>query len=89
MVERIKKKMLVGKVVGDKMDKTVSVHIKRRVKHPLYGKYIIRTTRIHAHDEENKAKVGDKVWISETRPIAKTKFFKVVEIKSAGKYDTE
>lgn len=86
MAETTKKvKTLVGKVVGDKMDKTVSVHIKRRVKHPLYGKYITRTTRVHAHDEDNRAKVGDTVRISQTRPMAKTKFFKVVEIRSTSK----
>ena len=89
MVERKKKRMLVGKVVGDKMDTTVSVHIRRRVRHPLYGKYITRTTRVHAHDEENKAKVGDKVWINQTRPIAKTKFFVVADIKSADRHDSE
>lgn len=76
---------LVGKVVGDKMDKTVSIHIQRRVKHPLYGKYITRTTRVHAHDEKNQAKIGDTVRITETRPIAKTKFFKIVDINPAAK----
>ena len=70
----------IGKVVSDKMDKTVSVHIQRRVRHPLYGKYITRTTKLHVHDEENKAKVGDKVQIKETRPLAKTKSFKIISI---------
>ncbi len=84
-ITKRKIKTLTGRVVGDKMDKTVSVHIKRRFKHPLYGKYITRTTRIHAHDEDNKAKVGDTVRISQTRPIAKTKFFKVIEIKTTNK----
>ena len=77
-------KVLVGRVVADKMDKTVSVHIRRKVRHPLYGKYIVRTTKLHAHDEENKAKIGDTVQIMETRPIAKTKFFKIVTINPTG-----
>lgn len=77
------RRILEGTVVGDKMDKTVTVLISRRVKHPLYGKYISRATKIHAHDEGNNAKVGDKVTIGETRPLAKTKFFEVISIKPA------
>lgn len=64
---------LQGKVVSDKMDKTVTVLIERRVKHPLYGKIIQRSTKIHAHDERNECKVGDVVVIAESRPLSKTK----------------
>ena len=64
---------LQGKVVSDKMDKTVTVLIERKVKHPLYGKIIRRSTKIHAHDERNECKVGDVVVIAEGRPLSKTK----------------
>ncbi len=71
---------VVGRVVSDKMDKTVSVAIERLVKHPVYGKYIRRTTKLMAHDENNSAKAGDRVSISECRPIAKNKTWRVVDI---------
>jgi len=71
---------LSGKVISDKMDRTVVVLVVRKVKHPMYGKYIQRSTKIHAHDEENACKEGDTVMIAETRPISKTKKWKVVEI---------
>ena len=71
---------LVGRVVSDKMDKTVSVAIERRVKHPVVGKYIRRTTRLMAHDEKNECKAGDRVAISECRPMAKNKSWRVVDI---------
>lgn len=64
---------LQGRVVSDKMDKTVTVLVERKVKHPLYGKVIRRSTKIHAHDAENQYTVGDIVVISETRPMSKTK----------------
>lgn len=64
---------LTGRVVSDKMDKTITVLIERRVKHPIYGKYVKRSTKLHAHDEANQCKIGDKVSIRETRPLAKTK----------------
>jgi len=64
---------LVGRVVSDKMDKTVTVRVERRVKHPVYGKYVVRTTKYHAHDETNQVNEGDLVEIAETRPISKTK----------------
>lgn len=64
---------LQGKVVSDKMDKTVTVLIERRVKHPLYGKIIQRSTKIHAHDEKNEYKIGDIVIITESRPLSRTK----------------
>ncbi len=76
------RRVLEGTVVGDKMDKTVTVLVTRRVKHPLYGKYITKTTKIHAHDKDNSAAIGDVVTIGNTRPLSKTKFFEVLSIKS-------
>jgi small subunit ribosomal protein S17 len=64
---------VTGKVVSDKMDKTITVLVERRVKHPIYGKYITRSTKLHAHDESNECAIGDEVTISETRPLSKTK----------------
>jgi small subunit ribosomal protein S17 len=74
------KRKIVGRVVSDKMDKTVSVAIERLVKHPVVGKYIRRTTKLMAHDENNECKAGDRVAISECRPIAKNKSWRVVDI---------
>ncbi len=71
---------LQGKVVGDKMDKTVTVLVERKVKHPLYGKIIRRSTKIHAHDEQNQYAMGDVVVIAETRPLSKTKSWIVKEL---------
>jgi small subunit ribosomal protein S17 len=71
---------LTGRVVSDKMDKTITVLIERRVKHPIYGKYVKRSTKLHAHDETNQCKIGDKVTIRETRPLAKTKCWALVEV---------
>ena len=71
---------LVGKVVTDRMDKTVTVLVERSVKHPLYKKYIRRRTKLHAHDEENTCKTGDVVSIEECRPIAKTKAWRLREV---------
>ena len=71
---------IVGRVVSDKMDKTVSVAIERMIKHPVYGKYIRRTTKVLAHDAENTCKEGDRVAISEVRPISKTKSWAVVDV---------
>ena len=69
-----------GKVVSNKMDKTITVVVERRIKHPLYGKYIKRSKKIHAHDEENQCQEGDLVTIEETRPISKTKSWKLSTI---------
>jgi len=80
--ETKKVRTLEGRVVSDKMDKTITVLIERRVKHPLYGKFIKRSTKLHVHDEENTCHEGDRVQISECRPISKTKswrLYKVVE----------
>jgi len=69
-----------GKVVSNKMDKTVTVRLERHLKHPLYGKYIRRSSKVHAHDEANECNEGDTVRIVPDRPISKTKSWKVVEI---------
>ena len=74
---------LTGKVVSDKMDKSIVVLIERRVQHPLYGKLIRRSTKLHAHDENNTAKIGDVVTIKESRPISKTKAWTLVEVVEA------
>ena len=71
---------LVGRVVSDKMQKTVVVKIDRRVPHPMYGKMVTRSSKVKAHDEENSAKAGDTVRIMETRPLSKDKRWRVVEI---------
>ena len=71
---------LSGRVVSDKMDKTVTVLIERRVKHPVYGKIISRSTRIKAHDETNQCGIGDLVSIQESRPLSKTKAWTLVEV---------
>ena len=74
------RKIRVGVVVSDKMQKTVVVKIDRRVPHPMYGKMVTRTKKVKAHDEENSAKMGDTVRIMETRPLSKDKRWRVVEI---------
>lgn len=74
------KRTKVGLVVSDKMEKTVTVLLERQVKHPLYGKYIKRSTKVHAHDESNDCGEGDKVMIAECRPISKRKSWRVVEV---------
>ena len=74
------KRSKVGRVVSDKADKTVTVKLERLVKHPLYGKYIKRSTKVHAHDEDNSCGEGDLVKIAECRPLSKTKSWRVVEI---------
>ena len=74
------KRRLVGRVVSNKMDKTVSVAIERRIQHPVYGKYIRKTTKVLAHDANNECKAGDRVAISECRPISKNKSWAVVDI---------
>jgi small subunit ribosomal protein S17 len=74
------KRTLIGRVVSDKMDKTVTVLIERRVKHPMYGKIIVRSKKYHAHSENNDVKAGDLVEIEETRPISRTKTWKVSKL---------
>lgn len=71
---------IVGKVISDKMNKTIVVQIERKVKHPLYGKYVRRFSKMYAHDEENTCRIGDLVLIKQTRPLSKTKRWALVEI---------
>ncbi|MGN0768355.1 MAG: 30S ribosomal protein S17 [Christensenellales bacterium] len=80
MEERSLRKSRVGMVVSDKMDKTVVVAVVTKVKHPLYKKYITKTKKFKAHDEQNECRIGDKVKITETRPLSKDKCWRVVEI---------
>ena len=79
-MERNLRKTKIGKVVSNKMDKTIVVRIDDREKDPLYGKIVNKTLKVKAHDENNEAKMGDKVKIMETRPLSKTKKFRLVEI---------
>jgi small subunit ribosomal protein S17 len=78
--QRNARKVRVGLVVSDKMDKTITVAIERQVKHPIYGKFVKKTTKLHAHDEANDAHAGDTVRIQETRPLSKTKRWRLVEV---------
>jgi len=73
-------RMLTGLVVSDKMDKTITVLIERRVKHPLYGKYIRRSTKVHAHDESNECGAGDMVTVEQCRPLSKSKTWRLVKV---------
>jgi len=79
------KRILIGTVVSDKTDKTVTVLVERKVKHPLYGKIIRRSKKYHAHDEDNSFKAGERVRIEETKPYSKTKTWKVLDRLQAGK----
>ena len=85
MSEAANKRQLAGRVVSDKMRKTVTVLVERRVKHPLYGKFITRSSRYHAHDEASECKEGDLVLIEECRPIAKTKAWRVIQLVEKAK----
>lgn len=84
-VENVKStaRTLMGKVVSDKMDKTITVLIERRVKHPLYGKYMSKSSKLKAHDEENSCKTGDVVTIAESRPLSKSKSWALVKIEES------
>ena len=73
-------RLATGKVVSNKMDKTITVLVERRVKHPVYGKYITRSSKIHAHDESNQCGIGDTVTVAESRPISKSKTWKLLEV---------
>lgn len=73
MAEEKKARTVTGEVVSDKMDKSIVVLVERRIKHPIYGKYIKRSSKLHAHDEANDCNIGDTVTIRETRPMSKTK----------------
>ncbi|MEA3412300.1 MAG: 30S ribosomal protein S17 [Pseudomonadota bacterium] len=84
--EKKVERTVVGKVVSDKMEKSATVMIERYVRHPVYGKYIRRSTKLHVHDEENTCRIGDTVKIRECRPVSKTKNWSLVEVvgKTAG-----
>ena len=84
-MERNLRKTRVGKVVSDKMDKTIVVAIEDNVKHPLYNKIVKRTYKLKAHDEKNDAKIGDTVRVMETRPLSKDKRWRLVEIMERAK----
>jgi len=84
MSEEKKIRTLQGKVISDKMDKSVTVLLERQVKHPLYKKYIRRSTKLHVHDEKNECSIGDMIAIRECRPISKTKSWTLVEVIQIG-----
>jgi small subunit ribosomal protein S17 len=79
-VDRNLRKTRVGVVSSNKMDKTIVVKVERKVKHPLYGKFLKKTTSFHAHDEKNECSIGDTVKIMESRPLSKTKRWRLVEV---------
>jgi small subunit ribosomal protein S17 len=79
-MERNERKERVGKVVSNKMQKTITVAVDRKVKHPIYGKFVNRTTKLKAHDENNTAGIGDTVRIMETRPLSKDKRWRLIEV---------
>lgn len=79
-VERNLRKTRIGVVSSNKMDKTITVKVERKIKHPLYGKFLKKTTSFHAHDEKNECSIGDTVKIMESRPLSKTKRWRLVEV---------
>jgi small subunit ribosomal protein S17 len=85
MAERNLRKSRIGVVSSNKMNKTITVAVERKVKHPIYGKFVKKTTRFHAHDEKNECTVGDVVRIMETRPLSKTKRWRLVEVVEKAK----
>lgn len=84
-MERNLRKTRIGVVVSNKMDKSITVTMERKYKHPMYGKFLKKTTKFHAHDEKNEANVGDTVKLMETRPISKLKRWRLVEIVEKAK----
>ena len=80
MQERNLRKSRLGFVTSNKMEKTITVVVERRVKHPIYGKFVKKTTKFHAHDDKNECSIGDVVKIMETRPLSKTKRWRLVEV---------
>ena len=80
MSERNLRKTRVGVVTSNKMEKTITVAVERKIKHPIYGKFLKKTTRFHAHDEKNECSIGDTVKIMETRPLSKLKRWRLVEV---------
>jgi small subunit ribosomal protein S17 len=79
-IERNLRKTRTGVVSSNKMDKTITVNVERKIKHPIYGKFLKKTTKFHAHDEKNECSIGDTVKIAETRPLSKTKRWRLVEV---------
>ena len=84
-MERNLRKERIGKVVGDKMQKTITVIVERKVKHPIYGKYVRKTTKFAVHDENNDCGIGDTVKIMEVRPLSKNKRWRLVEVLEKAK----
>ena len=84
-MERNLRKERIGKVVSDKMEKSIVVEVERKIKHPIYGKFVKKSKKFTAHDEQNDCKSGDIVRISETRPLSKTKRWRLVEILERAK----
>lgn len=80
MIQRNLRKTKIGVVSSNKMDKTITVTVERKVKHPLYGKFVKKSTSFHAHDEKNECSIGDTVKIMESRPLSKTKRWRLVEV---------
>jgi len=80
MEERNLRKTRIGVVTSNKMTKTITVEVERKVKHPIYGKFVKKSTRFHAHDDKNECSIGDVVKIMETRPLSKTKRWRLVEV---------
>jgi small subunit ribosomal protein S17 len=80
MSEQKVQRTVIGRVVSNKMDKTITVLIERKIKHPIYGKYVTRSTKLHAHDENNECQIGDVVEITSCRPLSKTKTWSLVSI---------
>ena len=85
MVERNLRKTRIGLVTSNRMDKTITVAIERKVKHPIYGKFVKKTTKFHAHDEKNECTIGYTVRIMETRPLSKLKRWRLVEVVEKAK----
>ena len=85
MVERNLRKTRTGLVTSNKMDKTITVAVERKVKHPIYGKFVKKTTKFNAHDEKNECTVGDTLKIIETRPLSKLKRWRLVEVVEKAK----
>lgn len=83
--ERNLRKTRIGVVSSNKMEKTITVAVERKVKHPIYGKFLKKTTKFHAHDEKNECTIGDVVRIMETRPLSKTKRWRLVEVVEKAK----
>ncbi len=80
MSEQMSNRTLQGRVVSDKMDKTITVLVERKVKHPLYGKFVRRSTKVHAHDADNQCQIGDVVMVEQCRPLSKSKTWRLVKL---------